>query len=158
MADIIKIRSTTDATVSLYNSLIPIRKVWTKRGAMVPIERDKAVQLYYNSSLENALRNGLLAIDDKEFLYEVGFLEAPTASSPVVELTTTLMDRCISVMPLQELKQTLANLSTSQISELVEYAITNNTKLKMDRIDLLGKVSGKNILKAIELFRASQED
>ena len=158
MADIIKIRSTTDATVSLYNSLIPIRKVWTKRGAMVPIERDKAVQLYYNSSLENALRNGLLAIDDKEFLYEVGFLEAPTASSPVVELTTTLMDRCISVMPLQELKQTLAKLSTSQISELVEYAITNNTKLKMDRIDLLGKVSGKNILKAIELFRASQED
>lgn len=158
MADIIKIRSTTDSTVSLYNSLIPIRKVWTKRGAIVPIERDKAVQLYYNSSLENALRNGLLAIDDKEFLYEVGFLEAPTASSPVVELTTTLMDRCISVMPLQELKQTLAKLSTSQISELVEYAITNNTKLKMDRIDLLGKVSGKNILKAIELFRASQED
>lgn len=158
MADIIKIRSTTDATVSLYNSLIPIRKVWTKRGAVVPIERDKAVQLYYNSSLENALRNGLLAIDDKEFLYEIGFIEAPTASSPVMELTTTLMDRCISVMPLQELKQTLAKLSTSQVSELVEYAITNNTKLKMDRIDLLGKVSGKNILKAIELFRASQED
>ena len=158
MADIIKIRSTTDATVSLYNSLIPIRKVWAKRGAVVPIEKDKAIQLYYNSSLENALRNGLLAIDDKEFLYEVGFLEAPDAKSPVIELTATLMESCISTMPLWELKQTLTKLSASQISELVEYAITNNTKLKMDRLDILGKVSGKNILKAIELYKASQED
>ena len=38
MADMIKIRSATDATVSLYNSMLPIRKVWNKRGAIVPIE------------------------------------------------------------------------------------------------------------------------
>ena len=73
MADMIKIRSTTDSTVSLFDSMLPFRKTWNRRGAVVPVEKEKAVQLYYNSGLEKALRVGLLAIDDKDFLYEVGF-------------------------------------------------------------------------------------
>jgi hypothetical protein len=48
-------------------------------------------------------------------------------------------------------------MSKHQIEELVEYAIQNSKELRMDRIDLLGKVSGKNILKAIELLKADQE-
>ena len=49
-------------------------------------------------------------------------------------------------------------LSGNQIVELADYAITNFSKLKMDRIDVLSRVSGKNILKAIELHKAAQED
>ena len=158
MADMIKIRSATDATVSLYNSMLPIRKVWSKRGAIVPIEKDKAIQLYYNSSLENALRAGTLVIDDKDFLYEVGFYTSKEDEASVIELTPALMDKCISVMPLWELEKTLGMLSGNQIVELADYAITNFAKLKMDRIDMLGRVSGKNILKAIELHKAAQEE
>ena len=158
MADMIKIRSATDATVSLYNSMLPIRKVWNKRGAIVPIEREKAIQLYYNSSLEKALRAGTLVIDDKDFLYEVGFYTSKEDEASVIELTPALMEKCISTMPVWELQKTLDSLSGNQIVELADYAITNFTKLKMDRIDLLSRVSGKNILKAIELHKAAQED
>ena len=158
MADMIKIRSATDATVSLFNSMLPIRKVWNKRGAIVPIEREKAIQLYYNSSLEKALRAGTLVIDDKEFLYEVGFYTSKEDEENVIELTPMLMEKCIGAMPVWELEKTIAKLSATQIAELAEFAITNYAKLKMDRMDLLSKVSGKNILKAIELYKASQED
>ena len=158
MADMIKIRSATDATVSLYNSMLPIRKVWNKRGAIVPIEKEKAIQLYYNSSLEKALRAGTLVIDDKEFLYEVGFYTNKEDEANVIELTPALMDKCISTMPVWELEKTLGMLSGNQIVELADYAITNFSKLKMDRIDVLGRASGKNILKAIELYKAAQED
>jgi hypothetical protein len=41
---------------------------------------------------------------------------------------------------------------------LAEYAITNYDDLRMDRIDVLSKASGKDILKAIELYRKAQED
>ena len=158
MADMVKVRSATDVTVSLYDPTIPLRKSWEKRGAVIPIEREKLVQAFYNSSLEDCLRNGTLVIDDKSFLYEVGMIESVQAPAPSFEMTTTLMDKMISTMPLWEIQNTLKSLSNTQIAELAEYAITNHKNLKMDRIDLLSKYSGKNILKAIELFKAAQED
>ena len=157
MADMVKVRSATDVTVSLFDPTIPLRKTWEKRGAVVPVERDKLIQAFYNSSLEACLRNGTLVIDDKQFLYEVGFIADMTEAIPVFEMTQALMDKMISTMPLWEVEKTLKNLSAAQIGELAEYAITNYTNLKMDRIELFTKYSGKNILKAIELYRASQE-
>ena len=158
MADMIKIRSTTDSMVSLYDPMVPFRKSWNKRGAIVPVEREKAVQMYYNGYLERAIRSGLLAVDDKAFLYEVGLIADEKEASPIFELTEAVMEKCIGTMPLWEFGKTLEKLSRSQISELAEYAIVNHDKLRMDRIDILTKASGKNILKAIELYRAAQED
>ena len=155
MADMVKVRSATDVTVSLFDPTIPLRKIWEKRGAIIPIERDKLIQAYYNSSLEDCLRNGTLVIDDKAFLYEVGFIADMGDAIPVFELTNTVMEKFISTMPLWEVEKTLKQLSGQQISELAEYSISNHKNLRMDRIDLLTKYSGKNILKAIELYRAS---
>lgn len=158
MADMVKVRSATDITVSLYDPAIPLRATWGKRGAIVPIDKEKLIQAYYNSSLETSLREGSLVIDDKNFLYEVGYLSDPDEFISTVELTPALMKRCIGVMPVAELKNVLKTLSRIQIGELAEYAITNHNDLRMDRIDLLSKVSGKDILKAIELYRKAQED
>ena len=158
MADMVKVRSATDVTVSLFDPTIPLRKTWEKRGAIIPIERDKLIQAFYNSSLENCLRNGTLVIDDKSFLYEVGMIADEKAPMPSFEMTTALMNKLISTSPLWEVEKTLKQLSAAQIAELAEYAVTNHNNLKMDRINVLTKYSGKNILKAIELYRASQED
>lgn len=158
MADMVKVRSATDVTISLFDPTIPLRKTWEKRGSIIPIERDKLVQAYYNSSLDACLRNGTLVIDDKQFLYEIGFISDPGEKLPVFELTPEMMEKCISTLPLWEVEKTLKQLSVHQINELAEYAITHHKNLKMDRIDLFTKYSGKNILKAIELFRAAQED
>lgn len=158
MADMVKVRSMTDSTVSLYDPTIPINKVWTKRGAIVPIEREKLIQLYYSTELQAALNCGLLAIDDKNFLYEVGYISDPDEFINTIELTPALMKRCISAMPVAELKNTIKTLSKPQVAELAEYAITNHNDLRMDRIDLLSKASGKDILKAIELYKKAQED
>jgi hypothetical protein len=157
MADMVKIRSTTDSTVSLYDPTIPVRKVFEKRGAVAVVEKDKLIQMYFNSSLEGALRKGLLVIDDKDFLYEVGYITDREEQVEQFELTPTLMKRCIGVMPVAELAATLKKMSMHQIQALVDYAVLNHNDLRMDRIDLLSKASGKNILKAIELNRADQE-
>ena len=158
MADMIKVRSATDATVSLFDPTIPLRKTWEKRGAIIPIERDKLIQAFYNSSLDACLRNGTLVIEDKQFLYEIGFISDMADTVPVFEMTKALMDKMIGTMPLWEVEKNLKALSNAQIAELAEYAVANYTNLKMDRIELLTKYSGKNILKAIELYRAAQED
>ena len=153
MADMIKITSNTDSTISLYDPTIPVRKSFSKKGAIAMIEKDKLIQLYYTSDLEAAMRAGLLIITDKDFLTEVGYI-TEEEKTEVIELTPAFMKRCISVMPLTELTSELKKMSTYQIQELVEFAIVNNKDLRMDRIELLGKISGKNILKAIELLKA----
>ena len=157
MADMIKIRSTTDASISLYDPTIPVRKNFDKKGAVAMIEKDKLIQLYYNSELETAMRAGLLVIDDRDFLVEVGYIIDTNETIETIDLNPTFMKRCIGAMPVAELATNLKKMSKYQIEELVEYAMQNSKELRMDRIELLGKVSGKNILKAIELLKADQE-
>lgn len=157
MANMIKVRSASDFTLVINAPEIPLVKTWNRRGAIYPIDREALIQAYYSTSLESLVKKGMLVIEDKDFLIEVGLIEGKN-EEVAVELTHTLMDKCISTMPVWELEQTLKKMSEYQISELAEYAITNHTKMKMDRIELLGKASHKNILKAIELYKASQED
>ena len=157
MADMIRVRSTTDTSVSLYDPTIPVRKSFDRKGAVAMIEKDKLIQLYYNSDLETAMRAGLLAIDDKDFLVEVGYLLSKEEEREEIELSPTFMKRCIGAMPVAELATNLKKMSKYQFEELVEYAIQNSKELRMDRIDLLSKISEKNILKAIELLKAGQE-
>lgn len=156
MANMIKVRSASDFTLVINAPEIPLVKTWSKRGAIYPIDKDVLIQAYYSTSLEELVRKGLLVIEDKEFLVEVGLAEEDNVMA--IELTPALKEKCISTMPVWELEKTLGQLSEYQISELAEYAIANHTKMKMDRIELLNKASHKNILKAIELYKAAQED
>lgn len=156
MADMIKVRSASDATVVVSSPSTMMNKTWNKRNSFHLIPRDTLLQTYYNSCLERLVTKGILVIEDKEFLREVGLLEEET---PVImELTEAVMKKAISAMPLWEFEQTLGKLSNHQISDLANYAVQHYAELKMDRIEILGKASGKNILKAIELYRAAQED
>lgn len=156
MANMIRVRSASDFTLVINAPEIPLVKTWSKRGAIYPIDKDVLIQAYYSTSLEELVRKGLLVIEDKGFLVEVGLAEEDNTMA--IELTPTLKEKCISTMPVWELEKTLSQLSEYQISELAEYAIANHTKMKMDRIELLNKASHKNILKAIELYKAAQED
>ena len=157
MADMIKVRSASDATVVVNSPETMLVKTWNKRNSFHLIARDVLLQSFYNSSLEYLITKGLLVVEDKEFLREVG-LYAEDTEPLVIELTEDLMKKCLGAMPLWELKQTLEKLSEHQISDLVQYAIEHNADLKMDRIEILNKASRKNILKAIELYKAAQED
>lgn len=156
MADMIKVRSASDATVVVSSPSTMMNKTWNKRNSFHLIPRDTLLQTYYNSCLERLVTKGILVIEDKDFLREVGLLDEET---PVImELTEAVMKKAISAMPLWEFEQTLGKLSNHQISDLANYAVQHYAELKMDRIEILGKASGKNILKAIELYRAAQED
>jgi hypothetical protein len=157
MADMIKVRSASDSTVVVSSPSTMMNKTWNKRNSFHLIPKDILMQTYYNSCLEKLVRKGILVIEDKQFLMEVGLIE--NENTPVVfELSETMMHKCISMMPLWELEQTIEKLSEHQINDLATYAVQHYAELKMDRIELLGKASHKNILKAIELYKAAQED
>lgn len=157
MADMIKVRSASDATVVVSSPSTMMNKTWNKRNSFHFIPRDTLLQTYYNSCLERLVAKGILVIEDNDFLREVGLLEEDDTPA-IMELTEATMNKAISAMPLWEFKQTLEKLSDHQISDLANYAVQHFAELRMDRIEILGKASGKNILKAIELYKAAQED
>lgn len=152
----VMVRSASDWTLVVDVPHLNLHRVWTKRGQKYPIERDALIQAYYRPAVEALFRDGALIADDKDFLREVGLLDEK--DEPVVyELTDTMKQRIIKLMPVAEVKKEIAKMSQSQINEVIDYAIVNYTNLSMDRVELLSKVSGRNILDSIKIYRSAQE-
>lgn len=154
--DMIMVRSASDWTIVVDIPYLNLHRVWTKRGQKYPVDRAVLLQAYYDNAVEALFKKGALVVDDKDFLREVGLLDAE--DKPVVyELTENMKQRLIKLMPLSEVKKELAKMSDSQLDELGDYAVTHYTDLGMDRIDLLSKATGKNILVAIKNYKDSME-
>jgi hypothetical protein len=153
----VMVRSASDWTLVVNVPHLNLHRVWTKRGQKYPIERAALIQAFYRPAVEALFREGSLITDDKEFLREVGLLDEDE-NCVVYELTDTMKARIIKLMPLVEVKKELAKMSASQLEEVANYAILNYQDLVMDRVDILSKASGKNILAAIRNYKAAQED
>jgi hypothetical protein len=154
--DFVMVRSASDWTLVVDVPHLNLHRVWTKRGQKYPIARNDLIQAYYRPAVEALFRDGALVTDDKEFLREVGLLDEKDA--PVIyELTDAMKNRIIKNMPLMEVKKELSKMSRAQIVEVADYAITHYSELAMDRIDVLSKASGRDILTSIKNYKAAQE-
>ena len=154
--NMVMVTSASDFTLVVNVPEIQLHRTWKKRGAKYPIDRKLMLQAYYDPAVEALFRKGLLTTDDTTFLKEVGLMDEDN-NTEIVVLTETYLNRLIKAMPLVEVKQLLPKLSSTQIEELVSYAVEHYTDLQMDRIDVLSKASGKNVMKAIEHYRKAQE-
>ena len=154
--NMIMVKSASNCTIVVNVPDIPLRREWQKKGAQFPIERKALIQAYYDPSVEYLFKQGLLTTNDVEFLKEVGLIE-DDGTANVTPLTDAMLLRLIKTMPAAEVKKELTNLTRAQLDELADYAIEHYTDLQMDRIDLLSKATGKNIMKAVEHFRKAQE-
>jgi hypothetical protein len=131
-------------------------RVWKKRGAQYPIDRKILQQIYFDPSVEALFKSGSLITNDVELLESVGLINSE-GETEYIELTTTLKDRMIKTMPLYEVKQQVKLLSKSQIDELIEYGIVHYKELALDRVDYFSQISGKNVMGAINNYRAAEE-
>ena len=154
--NMIMVTSASDFTLVVNIPDLPLHRTWKKRGAKYPIDRKVLIQAYYDPSVEALFKEGMLTTNDIEFLKEVGLMEEDGTSNVVI-LTEALLTRLIKTMPLVEVKKELSKLSHSQLEELADYAIEHYTDLQMDRMDVLSKATGKNLMKAIEHYRKAQE-
>lgn len=153
----VMVKSASNSTVVVNVPDIPLHRVWKKRGAKYPVDRKILLQAYYDPSVEILFREGILTTDDKEFLKEVGLMDEDEVAV-VTPLTDAFLTRIIKLMPLNEVKTELAKLSHTQCEEIADYAIGHYTELSLDRVDILSQVSGKNIMGAIENYRAAQQE
>ena len=152
----IMVTSASDHTLVINVPELTLHKTWKKRGAKYPIDRKVLFQAFYEPSVEGLFRDGKLITNDVEFLKEVGLIEESAAE--IISLTEAYITRLMKTMPVTELKKELEKLSFSQREELANYAVEHYKELQMDRVDIISKATGKNIMKAIEHHRKAEEE
>lgn len=154
--DIIKVRSESNFTIVIDLPELQVHRTWRKAGQEYPFERSILQQAFYDPSVEYLFRHGMLSTDDVKFKLEVGLMEED--KDTVVKLNDNQKMRIIKLMPLIDVKKELVKLSYEQLSELADFAIEHYKDLSMDRVDILSKATGRDMLKSIENYKRGLED
>ena len=152
----VKVVSLVSHRVILTVPELRLRRVWERKGAAALIPFEQLEEAMYNPGVEALFRNGTLGIDDMEVKIALG-LEPEGAKEPVniVTLNDEQRKRYLTVMPLHEFKEKLAELPREQITELAAYAIENKI-MDYDKSEEIKKYVDVDIMTAIKLNRDAE--
>lgn len=152
------VTSMVNGRIGLVLPHMHINKVWPKKGTKLPVDKDILREAIYEPGVEYMFKQGLLYIEDMNFKIELGLeqegTEVPTEIIPVDE---KYLNRVLKLMPIVEMKKAVEAMNDNQIRELVDYA-SEMDGIQFDRMDVLKKMTGIDIVKMIELKRAKGEE
>lgn len=152
----VKVVSLVSHRVILTVPELRLRRVWERKGAVALIPFEQLEEAMYSPGVEALFRNGTLGIDDMEVKIALG-LEPEGAKEPVniVTLNDDQRKRYLTVMPLHEFKEKLAELPREQITELAAYAIENKI-MDYDKSEEIKRYIDVDIMTAIKLNRDAE--
>ena len=157
MSDKVKIISSFDGRCGIDNSDLHISRRWPARGSTVTLDKSIVEELMYDPSFKNMIEDGTLYIEDFEFKKELG-IEPEDATEPtIIYLDEKQLDRFWRVIPIAQFKIEVKNLKKAQIDSLIDYAIEHGNEGSIPKANFLTEISGRNVLKGIELRKSIQE-
>lgn len=124
MENMVNIKSTVKALVSINVPTLNLRRSWPKKGAVQKIPFDVLEQAYFEPGVEYLFKTGVLYIDDMAVKQALG-LEAPDVEEPtaIIDLTEEFMKKLLTGTALKDFREEVEKLSHEQIKELVNYAV-----------------------------------
>ena len=135
-----------------------INKVWPKKGTKLPVEKEVLREAIYEPGVEYMFKQGLLYIDDMDFKIELGLEEEGTkAPTNVIPMDEKYMSRVLKLMPIAEMKKAIGGMNDNQKRELIDFASEQND-ISFDRMDVIKKLTGIDVVKVIELKRSKGEE
>lgn len=135
-----------------------INKVWPKKGTKLPIEKDILREAIYEPGVEYMFKQGLLYIEDMDFKIELGLEEEGTKlPKNIVPMDEKYMIRVLKNMPITEMQMAIQGMNDNQKRELIDFASEQND-IQFDRMDVLKKLTGIDVVKVIELKRSKEEE
>lgn len=157
MSDKVKVVSSFNGRCGIDNSDLHISRRWPARGASVMLDKEVIEELMYDDAFRNMVQDGTLYIEDFELKKELG-IEPEDAEIPtIIYLNDKELERFWKNMPLAQFKIEVKKLKKAQIDSLADYAIAHGDEGSIPKANFLTEISGRNILKGIELKRSIQE-
>lgn len=157
MSDKVKVISSFDGRCGIDNSDLHISRRWPARGASVMLDKEIVEELMYDDAFRNMVQDGTLYIEDFELKKELG-IEPEDAETPtIIYLSDKELERFWKNMPLAQFKVEVKKLRKAQIDSLVDYAVAHGDDGSIPKANFLTEISGRNVLKGIELRKSIQE-
>lgn len=157
MSEKIKVISQFDGRCGIDNSDLRISRRWPARGSSVLMDKETIEELMYDDAFRNMIEDGTLYIEDLELKKQLG-IEPEDATTPtIILLDAKELERYWKIMPLAQFKAEVKKLKKAQIESLVDYAINNGEDGSIPKANYLTEISGRNVLKSIELQKSAQE-
>ena len=151
MSDKIKVISQYNGRCGIDNADLRISRRWPARGSHVMFDKDVLEELMYDPAFKNMIEEGYLYIEDLNVKKELG-IEAEDATTPtIIYLSDKELERFWKIIPLNQFKIETKKLTKVQIDSLADYAIKNGAAGSIEKANYLTEISGRNILKGIEL-------
>lgn len=148
-SNMITIKSTVKAQVSMSVPSLNLRRFWPKAGAIQRIPFDLLEQAIYEPGVEYLFKTGILYIDDMETNIKLG-LEEPEAKEPqnIIVLSDADKDKLLTGTALKDFREKVEKLSLEQVRELAQYAIDKGIT-DYQRCEILKKASRIDVLKCV---------
>lgn len=157
MSDKVKVISSFDGRCGIDNSDLHISRRWPARGASVMLDKEIVEELMYDDAFKNMIEDGTLFIDDMELKKELGIEPEDAVTPTIIYLSDKELERFWKNMPLAQFKVETQKLRKAQIDSLVDYAVTHGDDGSIPKANFLTEISGRNVLKGIELRKSIQE-
>ena len=158
MNERVMVTSMVSGRIGLVLPRLHINKVWPKKNTKLPIEKDVLREAIYEPGVEYMFKQGLLYIDDMDFKIELGLEEEGTkAPTNVIPMDEKYMNRVLKLMPIAEMKKAISAMNDNQKRELIDFASEQND-ISFDRMDVIKKLTGIDVVKVIELKRSKEEE
>ena len=158
MNERLNVTSMESGRIGLVLPRMHINKVWPKKGTKLPVEKDVLREAIYEPGVEYMFKEGLLYIDDMDFKIELGLEEEGTTKPEnIIPIDEKYLIRVLKNMPIAEMKMAVAKMNDNQKRELVDFASEQND-ISFDRMDVIKKLTGIDVVKVIELKRAKKEE
>ena len=158
MNERVMVTSMVSGRIGLVLPRLHINKVWPKKGTNLPVEKEVLREAIYEPGVEYMFKQGLLYIDDMDFKIELGLEEEGTkAPTNVIPMDEKYMSRVLKLMPIAEMKKAIGGMNDNQKRELIDFASEQND-ISFDRMDVIKKLTGIDVVKVIELKRSKGEE
>ena len=142
-------------TVILTDPNVPITREWTKKGQIATIPMDVMQDLVYQEGTLELFRQGVLYVVDKEDRIELG-LEVEGQKPEIEFLTENQMLGALIGTP-KDIENMIKKLPKAQVDEFVDLAVEKEIT-DMAKVDVIEKLTGKNIIKLVQFNRQLKED
>lgn len=158
MEEKVKVVNLISSRVNIDVPDVRLKRVWEQKGAIKAVPFDQLEEALYDPGVEALFREGILGIEDLEIKKKLG-LEPEDAIEPVniITLNDTQRKRYLTVMPFNEFKTNVKNLSLEQVRELAQYAIENEI-VDFDKSEIIKKITGTDIIGTIQMNKADKEE
>ena len=122
----------------------------------IPVEKEKLMEMQYDSGFDYMLRQGILYIEDMAIKKELG-LEPDDAVAPTNVLvfnTAESMDNILK-QPLWRFKQEIGKYSIDQCKNLADYMLENKL-FDYEKCQIVKEITGIDVMKTYEFNKASE--